>query len=367
MSIHRPLHRLANVACAAFLLSAPTFLLADTFTQTNLVSNVPGLATTTDSNLINPWGVSFSATSPFWISNQGTGTSTLYSGTGVPAALMVTIPGSAHPPTGPTGQVFNNSGGGFVLSNGAAATFIFANLNGTLEGWNGGAASTAIVAATTPSAVYTGLAIGSNGSASFLYAADSTGGVRVFDSTWHDVTFSTFAGKFVDPTLPAGYVPFNVQLVGSSLYVTYAALTPFGGALPGGYVDVYDTSGNFVRRFSSDPSLFAPWGVTLAPSHFGSFSNDLLVGNFGNGSIGAFDPLSGLFLGSLGLTNSGLWALETRTGGTGVDTSAVYFTAGINGEQGGLFGKINVVPEPATIIETASGILAFALAKFRRR
>ncbi len=361
------LNRLAKLTCASLLLSAPNLMFADTFVQTNLVSSVPGLAATTDPNLVNPWGVSFSATSPFWVSDQGTGVSTLYNGAGLQSALVVAIPGGAHPPTGPTGQVFNNSGGGFVLPNGKAATFIFANLNGTIEGWNGGAGTTAVQQVATPGSVFTGLAIGASASGSFLYAADSTGAVRVYNSTWQDVTATTFSGKFTDPTLPAGFVPFNVQAVGTSLYVTYAMLTPFGAALPGGYVDIFDTSGNFVRRFSSDPVLFAPWGLTLAPSNFGSFSNDLLIGNFGNGNIDAFDPLSGLYLGSLGLTNPGLWALETRTGGVGSDLNAVYFTAGINGEQAGLFGKINEVPEPASIIETTTGLLALAYARFRRR
>jgi uncharacterized protein (TIGR03118 family) len=367
MFIRLALYRFAKLACASLLLSAPGLLLADSFVQTNLVSSIPGLAANTDPNLVNPWGASFSPTSPFWISNQGTGTSTLYNGAGTQSALIVTIPGSAHPPTGPTGQVFNNSSGGFVLPNGSAATFIFANLNGTIEGWNGGLGTTAVQQAAAAGSVFTGLAIGSNASGSFLYAADTTGAVRVFDSNWHDVTTGLFSGKFVDPGLPAGFVPFNVKVVGSSLYVTYAMLTPTGGALPGGYVDIFDTSGNFVRRFSSDATLFAPWGLTLAPANFGSFSNDLLIGNFGDGTIDAFDPLSGLYLGSLGLTNPGLWALETRTGGVGSDLNAVYFTAGINGEQAGLFGKINEVPEPASIIETASGLIALAYARFRRR
>ncbi len=364
--------RFAKVVCAISLTSASGFLLADTFTQINLVSDVPGLAVSTDAHLKNPWGVSFTPTSPFWVSNQGSGTSTLYNGAGAIVPLVVTIPPGAHPPTGPTGQVFNNSSG-FLVNNAAAATFIFATLQGTLAAWNGSVGTTAVQEASTPGAIYTGLAQATSAGSPYLYAADSTGHINVFDSNWGNVTGTTFSGKFVDPHPVAGFVPFNIQLVGSALYVTYAALTPMGTGLPGGYIDVFDTAGNFLERFTTGNSLFAPWGLTLAPSTFGSFGNDLLVGNFGNGEILAYDPTTSAFLGTINgedgnpITNSFLWSLETRVGGAGDNPDAVYFTAGINNQNDGLFGEIVATPEPATILETASGIIALALLRFRRR
>jgi uncharacterized protein (TIGR03118 family) len=360
-------------ACAIFLVFSSSILLADSFSQTNLVSDVPGMATTTDPNLKNPWGVSFSGTSPFWVSNQATNTATLYNGAGVPTALVVSIPtGGGKGPTGPTGQVFNSAGTGTFLVNGTASTFIFDTLAGTIAGWNGGAGTTAVQMAATTGAIYTGLAQASSNGSPYLYAADSTGAIRVFDSSWTDVTGTTFAGKFVDPNPVAGYVPFNIQTIGSNLYVTYARLAGPTG-LPGGYVDVYDTSGNFIKRFATGGALYAPWGLVIAPAGFGSFGSDLLVGNFGNGEILAFDPATGAYLGTIDgqngqpIVNDFLWALETRTGGTGSDLNAVYFTAGINNQEDGLFGKIDPVPEPATLFETASGVLGLLLLRFRRR
>ena len=369
MFLHHSLNRLAKVACAIALMSAPGLLLADSFGQTNLVSDVPGLANVTDPNLKNPWGVSFSTTSPFWVSDQGSGKSTLYNGAGAIVQLVVTIPGGA-PPSGPTGQV-NNSSTGFNV-NGTPASFIFDTLNGTIAAWNGSAGTNAVQMAATPGAIYTGLAQASSGGSPFLYAADSTGHIHVFDSNWTNVTGTTFAGKFVDPSPQPGFVPFNIQTIGSSLYVTYAQLTPMGTGLPGGYIDVFDTSGNFMKRFTSDGPLFAPWGLTLAPAGFGSFGDDLLVGNFGNGEILVYDPTTGAFVSTINgtnglpLVNPFLWALETRTAGAGVDLNAVYFTAGINNQADGLFGKIDPVPEPSTLFGTASGLIALALLRLRR-
>ena len=342
---------------------------AGDYNQIDLVSNVPGLAVTTDSNLVNPWGVSFTATSPFWISDQGTGVSTLYSGAGAITPLIVTIPGGATPPQGPTGQVANTTTG--FLVGGTASHFIFDTLGGTIDAWAAG--STATIVNTTPGAVFTGLAQGSVGAANYLYAADTRGGaVRVFDTNFTNVTSTVFAGKFVDPNLPAGLVPFNVQALNGQLYVTYANLTATGAPLPGGVVDVYDTSGNLVQRVSSNPVLYAPWGVTLAPGSFGSFGGDLLVGNFGNGEINAFNPVTGTFIGTLDgtngqpLVNDFLWALDFRPTGPGVDANALYFTAGINGEQGGLFGEITVTPEPEPLVLVGLGMISVTGVGWRR-
>lgn len=364
-----PIDRFVKATCALALAFAPTFVRADSFNQTNLVSNVPGLAVTTDPNLQNSWGVSFSATSPFWVANQAAGNSTLYNGAGAITPLVVTIPPSATPPTGPTGTVFNGTTGFLVSVGGATpapAHFIFDTLNGTIAGWNG-TGTAAIQEASTPGAVYTGLALNTSGSSTFLYAASATGGIHVFDSTWTDVTGTTFAGKFTDPSLPGGYTPFNIQTIGSNLYVTYSGTT-------GGFVDEYDANGNFIKRIASGGALFSPWGLVIAPANFGIFSNDLLVGNFGNGEILAYDPTTDAFLGTLDgpnglpIVNDFLWALETRTGGTGDDPNAVYFTAGIDNQKDGLFGELTVAtPEPATFVEAASGLIAFALFKVRSR
>ena len=377
MPQNQPISRLATAMATLALAFAPTLLHADSlgFTQTNLVSDIPGKAANTDPNLKNPWGVSFSATSPFWTSDQGTGLATLYNNAGVPQGLVVTVPGSAAPPTGPTGQVFSNISGQFLVGS-APATFIFDNLNGSISGWNAGAGTTAVVEHTTAGAIYTGLAQASNNTGTFLYAANSApgGGINVFASNWQPASLS---GSFTDTNLPAGLVPFNIQNIGGNLYVTYAALGPGGTPMPGGVVDEFDANGNFLKRIAANGSggpLFAPWGIVVAPSSFGAFSNDLLIGNFGNGEINAFDATTDLFLGTLDgadgqpLINDHLWALETRAPGSGFDPNGVFFSAGINDEADGLFGEITAnTPEPATIFGTAFGLAALALSQVRRR
>jgi uncharacterized protein (TIGR03118 family) len=365
---HRFISPLLKAACTIALAAAPAYIHADSFTQTNLVSNVPNLAATTDPNLKNPWGVSFSATSPFWVSNQASGNSTLYNGVGNIVPLVVTIPPGAPPASGPTGQVFNPTPG--FLVNGSPAPFIFDTLNGTIAGWNSG--TSAQVEASTTGAIYTGLAQASSGGSTFLYAANNLGNIHVFDSGWNDVTSTMFMGKFADPNAPPGFTPFNIQTIGSNLYVTYARITPMGTPLPGGFVDEFDTSGNLIKRVATGGPLSAPWGITLAPANFGSFSNDLLIGNFGNGEILVYNPTTYAFLatidGSNGqpIVNDFLWSLETRTGGPDVNLNAVYFTAGIDNQQDGLFGQITAAtPEPGTIFGTAFGLIALALPKLR--
>src|SRR5258705_6041316 len=203
MPQHQPISRLATAMGALALAFAATYLHADSlgFSQTNLVSDVQGLAANTDPNLKNPWGVAFSATSPFWTSDQLTGLATLYNAAGTPQGLVVTIPGSATPPSGPTGMVFSNVAGSFPV-NGTPAAFIFDTLNGTLLGWNGSAGTTAVQMATTPRAIYTSLAEASNASGTFLYPPNSgpAGRIDVFNSTWAPVASP---GGFTDPNLPA--------------------------------------------------------------------------------------------------------------------------------------------------------------------
>ncbi len=329
------------------------------FVQTNLVSDIAGLATITDPELVNPWGVSHSPTSPFWVSNQGTSTTTLYAVTDEttvskvninPPAGFVAIPKTAKGPQGPTGQVNNANTSSFPVNNGGdggSAHFIFANLNGTISAWDKG--PTAFIQVTTSGAVYTGLAI--NGAQTRLYAANAagSGSVDVFDSSF--APLNLVAGAFVDPSLPTGLVPFNVRDIGGDVYVIYA---PAGRAneisapLGAGAVAIFDEDGNFIKELVAGSRLAAPWGITLAPPSFGRFSNHLLVGNFSflHSEINAFDPTNGKFHGTLpidtsGIRPGGLWAIEFGVGGNNGSPDTLYFADGINGEADGLLGAIS--------------------------
>jgi uncharacterized protein (TIGR03118 family) len=329
--------------------------------QTNLTSDIPRLAANTDILLKNPWGVSFSLTSPFWVSDQKTDVATLYTGAGVPAPpppgspLIVSIPPATGAPTGPTGQVFVG-GMGFTTEAGASAVFVFSTLSGTIDAWNAGTSAVTQFTA-TDGAIYTGLAQ----AGSLLYAADNKNNkIDVFNNTFGKTTVS---GTFTDPSVPSGFTPYDIQNVGGKLYVEYR-----GPTTTGGFVGVFDTNGNFLQNIT-DSHLNAPWGVTLAPAGFGQFGGDLLVGNFGDGRINAFNPVSGAFIGVLSdsagnpIVNSGLWALDFRGQGSGIDANTLFFTAGINNQADGLFGAIQVAPEPATAapIGLVLGISAFAL------
>ena len=353
-----------RTATLMLLLGAVPSVFGDTLVQTNLVSDIGGLAATTDPNLKDPWGMSFSATTPIWVSDRGAGVSTLYTGTGTIVPLVVTVP-PGTPTTGPTGQVFAGIPGNFLL-NGNPAAFIFDTLGGTIDAWNGG--TTASVMAATTGAQYEGLALANN----MLYAAnfESGGGINVFNSSFAP---TTTAGGFVDPNLPVGYAPFNVQNIGGALYVEYAKVTP-GVPVPlpggGGFVDVYDTNGNLLQRFASGGVLDAPWGIALAPSGFGGFGGDLLIGNFGNGEINAFNPTTNAFVGTLTdgggtpIINNGLWAL--KFGNSSANPNALYFTAGINQGNDGLFGSIQAVPEPGSLVLSGLGILVLTMWRGRR-
>jgi len=344
---------------------------ADNFKQTNLVSDIPGMAKTTDADLVNPWGVSFSSTSPFWVSDNGTGLATLYNGAGDKLGLVVSIPpaGSA-----PTGQVFNST------SNFNGDLFIFASEDGSITGWRGALGTTAETLL-TPSggAVYKGLAIGTTASGTYLYATDfHNGQITVLPGTGAPA----LTGHFTDPNLPAGYAPFNIQNIGGQLYVTYAVQDAakhddVAGA-GNGIVDVFDLQGNLVKRLISNGGpLNSPWGMAIAPDGFGNFGSDLLVGNFGDGTINAFDPTTGKLLGQVDgsdgkpLVNLGLWDLTFGNGGNGGSPDDLYFTAGIPGpgevEDHGLFGSIAVVPtpEPGTLTLIVSGLVG--LIGYRRR
>jgi uncharacterized protein (TIGR03118 family) len=323
------------------------------FVQRNLVSDLPG-AELKDPSLVNAWGLAFGPTTPAWVADNGTDVSTLYAGAVgntpvVKRALTVSIPGGA-----PTGAVFNGSPS-FVVHSGmssGAALFLFATEGGTIVGWNPAVpppppSTMGQTAATVPDAVFKGLAIADTAAGPQLYAADfHHGTVDVWDGNFAPVVRP---GAFQDPALPAGYAPFGIQAVGSTIAVTYAKQDADAhDDVPGrgnGFVDFYDTAGTLLRRFAAHGSLNSPWGVALAPQGFGRASGALLVGNFGDGRINAYDPVSGRFLGALRggggrpLAIDGLWALAFGNGVIGTHRTLL-FTAGPAGESHGLFGSI---------------------------
>jgi len=324
-----------------------------------LVSDTPGGAAHTDSNLINPWGLASSASGPFWVADNGTGLSTIYNTPGHPQSLVVTVnPAGAAP----TGIVFNGKSTDFHVSEGGksgSSLFIFAGEEGTISGWSPGVAIGHSVVAVDNSnlglgAVYKGLAIGNSGGAQFLYASDFRNGmVEQFDSGFHLVR------SFSDPGVASGYAPFGAQVLGNHLFVTYALQDAdkhddVSGA-GHGYVDEFNLDGTFVRELVSQGGpVDSPWGLDIAPSTFGEFAGDLLVGNFGDGTISAFNLTSGTFDGKLLGTDGNpivlgdLWGLLNGNGGRGGDPGKVYFTAGVSDEAHGLFGALTPVPEPGT-------------------
>ena len=314
-------------------------------TQTNLVSDQPGRAALTDPHLINAWGASEGPTTPLWVSNEGTSTSTLYAGSvgSTPASitpLVVNIPDGP-----PTGQVFNDTTGFDLPGTTTPAKFIFAGLGGNITAWAGGTVAT--IAAHSDGAAYTGLALAHSASGPMLLGADfATGKIDVFDSTFTKLSSD---GLFSDNNLPTGYAPFNVAELGGKVYVTYAKVDPTTHEAvkkpADGFVDVYTDSGAFIERLASHGVLDAPWGVTIAPANFGTFSGDLLVGNFGNGRINAFNPQTGELVGPVKdssgkpIVIDGLWALLVGNPTIGGPDS-ILFTAGPVNETHGLVGKL---------------------------
>jgi len=352
------------------LLALPVAAFAQStfYVQTNLVSDIVGAPPQiTDGDLVNPWGLVHSTTSPWWVSDNGAGVSTLYNTQSVPAVkvpLTVTIPAPAGSPAGttaaPTGVIFNtvlttNPGDFVVSANGKSgpSIFMFDTEDGTISGWNPGVDPTHAILAVDRSnvgkgAVYKGLAIGSNATGTFLFATNFRfGTIEMFDSNFNLVR------SFTDHGLPQSYAPFGIQNIGGNLYVTFAKQDPakhddVAGA-GHGFVDEFDTNGNLISRLIARGSLNSPWGLALAPANFGPLSNDLLVGNFGDGHINAFDLNTGAALGSLEnsggvpIQNDGLWSLQFGNGAAAGATNELFFTAGINGEAHGLFGKIDSV------------------------
>ncbi|MDQ2946505.1 MAG: TIGR03118 family protein, partial [Acidobacteriota bacterium] len=336
---------------------------ATRFSVHNLVSDLDGKADQLDPNLVNPWGMSMSPTGPFWVSNNHTGSTTVYNTTGQPFpspnALVIKIapPASGSSRSSPTGQVFNSTSA-FEIAAGKPATFLFATEDGTISGWNtsvDAGKAIVMVGGSGSNAVYKGLALATSSTGPMLYAANfSAGAIDVFDATLKP---ATVAGAFQDPNLPAGFAPFNIQKIGRRLLVTYAlqdgARHDSVAGLGNGIVNVFDTDGNLRQRLISNGPLNSPWGLALAPQFFGDLSSTLLVANFGDCRVNAFDLTTGEFLGTLQdssgapIVIEGLWALQSGNGHTGGDSNAVYFTAGISGggriQDHGLFGSIQVV------------------------
>ncbi len=362
---------LALVAAALLTLSAATSRAG--FVVTNLVTDNQAVnaAPVTDPNLINPWGISMSATSPFWVSDNGAAVATLYSvnpGTGVPAkvGLTVSIPGDGSV----TGSAFNGTMG----FNGDA--FLFVNEDGTISGWRGalGTAAETLLPASVNN-VYKGASLATISGNAYLYAANFRNGN--IDVLKGNGASANLTGNFTDPNLPVGFAPFNVLDLGGTVYVTYARqVGAYLDVVPGpgnGYVDAFDENGNLLNRVASAGALNSPWGLAIAPASFGSFAGDLLVGNLGDGRIDAFNLGTNNFVGPLtdGQGNpiaiDGLWALVAGNNGSGGNSNAIYFSAGPNNEADGLFGSLTPVPEPASVALVAIGGAALVGSRFRRR
>jgi uncharacterized protein (TIGR03118 family) len=330
------------------------------FHQTNLVSNIPGLAAHTDRQLQNPWGVSLSPDGLFRVDDNHAGISTVYDVNGNREQDTVQIPlppgATATSPSAPDGTVLNTTTGFVISEHGrsAPANSIFATEDGTIAAWNSKVDKrNALIEADNSGsgAVFKALTLATNAGSTFIYATDFHNGmVDVFDSQFHAVQRP---GAFVDPNLPAGFAPFGIKNVNGTIFVTYAKqLAPDNHddqAGPGnGFVDEYDTSGNLIRRFASQGPLNSPHGIALAPADFGAFGNDLLVANFGDGRINVFNPTTGQFLGQLSdaagrpITNVGIWGITFGNGAGGTQKDTLYFAAGINGENDGLFASIGL-------------------------
>lgn len=347
------------VTTSVALISIPTMLHAQHYKQTNLVSNIPGMAATTDPNLVNAWGISRGTTTPWWVSDNGTGLATLYTGTGSIVPLVVTIPAADSGTGTPTGQIFNGTQD-FQLTPGNPARFLFVTEDGTVSGWNPAVAATsAVIKVNTHSAsVFKGMAVATvagshNSSANYLYVADfRKARVNVYDTNFHRISMSD-DDAFRDGRVPHGFAPFNIQNIGGNLYVAWAKQDSAkhdevdGAGL--GFVSVFSPTGRLLHRLQWSKWFNAPWGMTQAPSDFGIYSHDILVGQFGSGQILVFDPVTGALKGTLNDANNmpisinGLWGISFGSGGASGSATTLYFAAGLNDEQDGLVGTITAV------------------------
>lgn len=330
-------------------------------------------AQTTDPDLVNAWGISYLPTGPFWVSDNGTGVTTLYqvdpsTNATTKLGLTVTIPGDGSI----TGQTANpDFGGGSFGGN----LFVFVSEDGTISGWRNSLGTTAEVLQVGSDAnVYKGTTFASTGGHSYVYSANfRTGAIDIMKG---DAAAPDLAGNFTDPNLPAGYAPFNVQNIGGAIYVTYAQQNADkdeeikGAGL--GIVDVFDTSGNFIARIGEGGTLNAPWGLALAPASFGDIGGDLLVGNFGDGTINIFDLSTDTFIGLLTdksgnpIVIDGLWALMAGNGTLSGNLNSIYFSAGPNDEGHGLFGVLAPAPEPWTMPLLLAGFCMILFMRHRR-
>lgn len=353
------------VIALAFIGAAPAAEAAGSvYQQHNLVSDGLVPAAHRDANLVNAWGVAFNPFGPVWVADNGSGVSTLYDGAGNAAPLVVLIPsaGNAFGGGNPTGIVFNGSSGFVVSSFGLSgpSRFIFASEDGGIAGWAPNLEAPVSTHAVrvvdnskTTGAVYKGLALSAGGSGSLLYAADfHNGRIDTFDASFKPVTLAP--GAFSDPSLPAGFAPFGLQAINGDIYVSYAKQDADrhddvkGAGL--GFVNVFDPNGKLIRRVVSRGRLNAPWGMAVAPAGFGRFSGRLLVGNFGDGRINAYDLATGEFVGRLKgvdrrpIQIEGLWGLAFGNGFANQPVNTLFFAAGPGDEQHGLYGRIDVAP-----------------------
>jgi uncharacterized protein (TIGR03118 family) len=340
----------------------PSVAVGQHYTQTNLVSNT-GAAPVTDTNLRNAWGIVHGPTTFWWISDNADGSSVAYDVSTTPPMrkIIVTVPNAPNgtAPGKPTGVLFNGSTTDFLLAPGKQAVFIWVTEDGTISGWNPGVnASTAIIkfpqGNKSTDAVYKGATIAEIKGHKYILAANfRSGHIDVFDTNFNLVDVSKH--MFRDQKLPKGFAPFNVQGIGPNIYVTYAKQDDDKmDDVPGeglGYVDVFSPEGELLQRLEHGKFLNAPWGVTLAPAFFGEFSHAVIVGNFGDGTIVAFNPVTGDFIGNM-LTSSGaklaitgLWGLAFGNGGVTGPGDTLFFAAGPNDEMDGLFGTLT--PDPA--------------------
>jgi uncharacterized protein (TIGR03118 family) len=362
---HRPTRRLlCALGLIACVTSTAAYAVGDFYQQHNLVSDGFVPADNKDPNLVNGWGVAFNPFGPVWVADNGTGLSTIYNGDGKPQPLVVQIPapaGSGGTGT-PTGIVFNGSGD-FVVGNGTTSgpsRFIFATEDGVIAGWSPTVDMTHVIRVVDNSAsigaVYKAIALSAGGSGSLLYAADfHNNRIDVFDREFKPVTLAGDA--FSDPGLPAGFAPFGLQAIHGDLYVSYAKQDADkrddvkGQGL--GFVDVFDPNGHLIRRLISQGALNAPWGMALAPAGFGKFANRLLVGNFGDGTINAYDLATGNFVGRIKQADrrpvaiDGLWGLAFGNGFANQPVNTLFFAAGPADESHGLYGRIDVSPSEA--------------------
>jgi len=355
-SQHRSMKSLgAFVVALMITLSISSLAHAASYKAAFLTADQSGKAPNTDPNLINPWGISFSPTGDFWVSDNNSGLSTLYNTTGVPQSLIVTIPSAAGGTAlgTPTGTVYNGTTGFSVTQNGKSgvASFLFDSEDGVITGWSPTVnATVAIIAVNNSSAgaVYKGMELANNGTANFLYVCNFfSAKIEVYDQSFK---LTNLSGSFTDPHLPSGYGPHNIRNINGQLYVAYAKQNAtktdavLGKGL--GFVDVFDLNGNFIKRFAMKGTLNAPWGLAVGTANFGTFSNDILVGNLGDGTINAFDPSTGAFLGQLSnaggqpLKIAGLWAIMFGNGGQGGLKDTLYFTSGPSAYAHGRFGSI---------------------------